>query len=253
MLNEERKKRIAELVNKDGVVQIQQFADLFNVSIYTIRRDLSDLEKKGLIRKTHGGAVRVEKSVWLPTIEEGQKEAVEEKKAIALKASQYIDNGDTVFFMGSTISHMMIPYLSQKRITVVTNSLDVAKALSSMENIETIIIGGKIKNYKGNVLGSRAVEDIGCYHFDRAFIPCAGVHHKKGATTSTLDSADFTRAVINSSSQNILIADYRKVGRVTFCKICDISHINVLITDDKADKNELDNLSKKGVNVYIAN
>lgn len=252
MLNEERKKRITEMINKDGIIQIQQLSDFFDVSIYTIRRDLSDLEKKGLLKKTHGGAVRPEKSSWLPTIEEGQKEAIEEKKAIAVGASQLIDNGDTIFLMGSTISHMMIPFLYDKNITVVTNSLDVAKALSSIESIETIIIGGKVKNYKGNILGSRAADDIRNYHFDRAFIPCAGIHYKEGVTTSTLDSADFTRAVVNSSSQNILIADYRKIGRVTFCKVCNISHINMLITDNKADKNELENLQKKGISVCVA-
>lgn len=73
MLSEERKNKIVQMVENDGVVQIQQLADIYDVSIYTIRRDLSDLEEKGLIKKTHGGAVRVEKSMWLPTVEEGQK------------------------------------------------------------------------------------------------------------------------------------------------------------------------------------
>ena len=72
MLNEERKKKIAQLINEEGIVQIQKLADLFNVSIYTIRRDLNDLEKRGVIRKTRGGAVRIEKAAWLPTVEEGK-------------------------------------------------------------------------------------------------------------------------------------------------------------------------------------
>lgn len=252
MLTEERKKKITEMVDRDGIVQIQQLADFFNVSIYTIRRDLTDLEKKGYIKKTHGGAVKVEKAAWLPTVEQGRKEAADEKRAIAAKASSYITDGDTIFLTGSTISHMMIPFIRDKKLTVVTNSLDIAKELSIYENIETIITGGRIKNYKGNILGSRAVEDIRNYHFDKAYIPCAGVQQKSGITTSTIDSADFTRAVINSSTENILVADYRKIGRVTFCKVCDISSISRLITDDKADKNELDGICRKGIRIEVA-
>lgn len=251
MLTEERKKNISQMVDRDGIVGIQELADIFNVSIYTIRRDLTDLERKGLIKKTHGGAVRAEKSMWLPTIEDGLKEAAEEKESIALRASQYIDDGDTIFLMGSTISLMIIPYITNKRVTVVTNSLNVAIALSNHDSIETIITGGKIKNYKGNILGSRAAEDIKNYYLDKAFIPCAGVHFKNGITTSTVDSADFTKAVISSAKESILIADYRKIGRITFCKVCDISLINRLITDEKADKNELDSITKKGVKVDI--
>lgn len=251
MLSEERKKRITEMVNRDGIVQIQQLADFFNVSIYTIRRDLTELEKKGAIRKTHGGAVTVEKASWLPTIEEGRKEAIKEKEAIAAKACQYISDGDTIFLAGSTISQMMIPGIKDKKLTIVTNSLDIAKELSYYEKIETIITGGRVKNHKGNILGGKAVEDIKNYHFDSAFIPCAGVNYKNGITTSTLDSADFIRSVIMSSIENILVADYRKIGRITFCKICDISAISRLITDDKADKDELDKIHKKGIDIDI--
>ncbi|HBM75940.1 MAG TPA: DeoR family transcriptional regulator [Clostridiaceae bacterium] len=252
MLNEERKMKIIEMIDKEGIVQIQDLTKAFRVSIYTIRRDLSDLENKGLLRRTHGGAVRIEKSAWLPTIEEGKKEAVAEKKAIALKASKYIEGGDCIFMMGSTITDMITPNISGKKITVVTNSLDVGSALSQYENIETIIIGGRVKNYKGNILGSKAVDEINGYHFDKALIPCGGVQFKAGVTTSTIDSSDFTRAVINVTRENILIADYRKIGRVTFSKICDVSRLSRIITDDKADTYELDQISKKNVAVDIA-
>ncbi|KPU42203.1 HTH-type transcriptional repressor GlcR [Oxobacter pfennigii] len=251
MLTEERKKKILQMIDNDGIVQIQSLADNFDVSIYTIRRDLADLEKKGLLKKTHGGAVKVEKAMWLPTVEEGMKEAAAEKKAIAMRASKYIEDGDTIFLMGSTISHAMVPLICDMRLTVVTNSLDVAKIICSYENIETIIIGGKIKNYKGNILGSSAVYEMEKYSLDKAFIPCAGVQAKKGITTSTIDTADFTRAVIKASDENILITDYRKIGRITFSKICNIDQIQRLITDNKADKNELDEIARTGVSIDI--
>lgn len=251
MLGEERKRKIIEIIDTEGIVQIQQLADFFKVSIYTIRRDLTELQRSGLLKKTHGGAVRIQKSSWLPSVEEGEREAAEEKKAIAYKASQYIGDGDTIFLMGSTISHMMIPFIKEKRITIVTNSLDIAKVYSGYERIEIIVTGGRVKNYKGNILGSHAVDDVKNYHFDKAFIPCAGIHYKNGISTSTIDSADFTKAVINSSEENIAVADYRKIGRITFCKICDITSVNRLITDDKADKDELESMYKKGMEIDI--
>lgn len=251
MLTEERKKKIIKMLDTDGIVQIQHLAEVFDVSIYTIRRDLSDLEEKGMLKKTHGGAVKIEKSMWLPTIEEGQKEAIDEKKAIAARAAHYIENGDTLFLMGSTITHFIIPYIGDKKITVVTNSLDVGKSLSLHGNIDTIIIGGRIKNYKANILGSRAIHDVESYYFDKAFIPCGGVQAKSGITTSTIDTADFLRALVNSSRENILIADYRKIGRVTFSKVCDISRFKRLITDNKADTNELDEISKTNITLDV--
>lgn len=247
MLTEERRKKIIEIINTDGIAEANELSNFFDVSIYTIRRDLSELERKELIKKTHGGAIKVEKSAWLPTVEDGMKEAIPEKKAIAKKAASYIENGDTIFLTGSTISLAIIQHIQDYKLTVVTNSLDVGKALSMDENIETILIGGKVKNYKGNILGSHAVCEIGGFYFDKAFIPCAGIEVKAGVTTSTIESADFTRAVINSARESILVADYRKIGRVTFAKICGINCINRLITDSKADKDELDRISKKGV------
>lgn len=252
MLAEERKNKIVEMVESKGIVQIHELANLFNISIYTIRRDLSDLETKGLIKKTHGGALRVEKTSWLPTEEEGMNEAAAEKMAIARKASSYVEDGDTIFLIGSTINLMLLQFIKSKKIIVVTNSLDIAKSLSQYDNIETIIIGGRIKNYKGNVLGSHAVVEIANFHFDRSFLPCAGVHSKGGITTSSIDSADFTRALINSTDENIVVADYRKIGRITFTKICDVNRIKRLITDSRADMDELKEISKKKVLVDVA-
>ncbi|QZY56272.1 DeoR/GlpR family DNA-binding transcription regulator [Crassaminicella profunda] len=252
LITEARRKKILELIEREGIVNLQQLTDTFDVSIYTIRRDLTTLEKKGLLKKTHGGAVRVEKSKWIPSIEEGKIEALEEKKKIAQKAVEFVDDGDTIILMGSMVSLLMIPLIKDKNITVVTNSLDVAKDLSQISNIETIMIGGHIKNYKGNILGSRAINDLKNYYFDKAFIPCAGINHT-GVSTSTIDSSDFSKAVIESSRQNIIITDYRKIGRITFAHVCDLDKIHILITDDKGNKDEISKIAKKGIHVEIGN
>ncbi len=251
LITEERRKKILELIDRDGIVSLQQLTDTFGVSIYTIRRDLNALEEKSLLKKTHGGAVRIEKSRWIPSMEEGSIEALEEKKKIAIKAAELVDYEDTIFLMGSTISLFMIPMLKDKNLTVVTNSLDVAKELSKFPSIETILIGGRIKNYKGNILGSRAVNDLRNYYFDKAFLPCAGIKHNIGISTSTIDSADFLKTVITCSRINIVVADYRKFNRTTFAKVCDIDEIQVFVTDDKADKEELNAITKKGIKAEI--
>lgn len=252
MITEERRKKILELIERDGIVNLQQLTGTFDVSIYTIRRDLNALEEKGLLEKTHGGAVRLEKSRWIPPMEEGKNEALDEKKKIAVKASRLVDNGDTILLMGSTISLLMIPMLKDKSITVVTNSLDVAKELSVIPSIETILIGGRIKNYKGNILGSRAINELRNYYFDKAFIPCAGIKDSVGISTSTIDSADFLKTAITCSRENIVVADYRKLNRITFVKVCDLEQIDILITDERADKEELTRITKKGIRVEIA-
>ncbi|WP_129600014.1 DeoR/GlpR family DNA-binding transcription regulator [Anaerophilus nitritogenes] len=250
MITEARRKKIIELVEEEGVINLQQLTDTFHVSIYTIRRDLTALEKDGFLKKTHGGAVRIEKSKWISSMEEGKLEALEEKKKIAKLAATLIEDEDTIMLMGSMISLLMIPFIENKNITIVTNSLDIAKELSNISNIETIIIGGTI-NYKRNILGSRAISDLKNYHFDKAFIPCAGIKDDPGVTTSTLDSSDFLKEVIHCSRKKILVSDYRKIGRITFAHVCSIESIHMLITDDKSNEQELNKIRKKGVQVEI--
>ena len=252
MITEARRKKIQELIEREGIVNLQQLVERFDVSIYTIRRDLNALEEQGLLKKTHGGAVKVEKTRWIPSMETGKNEAFEEKKKIALKASEFVENGDTIMLMGSTIALFMIPMIQDKNVTIVTNSLDVAKELSLLPNIETILIGGRIKNFRGNILGSRAVNDLRNYYFDKAFIPCAGINSSFGVSTSTLDSADFVKTVIQCTRQNVIIADYRKIGRSTFAKVSDLAPVYLLITDDRADKDELNRLAKSGIRIEVA-
>lgn len=252
LITEARRKKIFELVETEGIINLQRLTEIFQVSIYTIRRDLNALEEKGLIKKTHGGAVRIEKSKWLPSIEDGKSEALDEKKQIALAASKFVEHHDTIMLMGSTISMLMIPLIKDKDITVVTNSLDIAKELSGISNIETIIIGGAVKNYKGNILGSRAIQELSTYHFDKAFIPCGGIKHQVGITTSTIDSADFLKTLISCSRKNIVVADYRKFGRVTFAKVCELNKIDTIITDVHADKGALHPIIREGITVEIA-
>ncbi|TCO71467.1 DeoR/GlpR family DNA-binding transcription regulator [Marinisporobacter balticus] len=251
MITEVRRKKIVELIEREDIVNLQQLTEVFNVSIYTIRRDLSALEEKSLLKKIHGGAVKVEKSKWIPSIEQGKTEALDAKRKIAQRAAQFIDDGDTIMLMGSMISLLMIQLIKDKTITVVTNSLDVAKELAQFSNIETILIGGRIKNYKGNILGSRAINDLKTYHFDKAFIPCAGIKEKFGISTSTIDSSDFLKTLIGCSRQNIVITDYRKIGRITFSNVCTLDQIHILITDDQANKSELAKIEKRGIQVEI--
>ena len=251
MITEARRKKIQELIEREGIVNLQQLVDHFQVSIYTIRRDLNTLEEQGLLKKTHGGALKVEKTRWIPSMETGKNEAFEEKKKISQRAAEFVENGDTIMLMGSTIALLMIPIIKDKSVTIVTNSLDVAKELSLLPNIETILIGGRIKNFRGNILGSRAVNELRNYYFDKAFIPCAGISSTFGVSTSTLDSADFVKTVIQCTRQNIIIADYRKIGRSTFAKVSDLAPIDLLITDDQADKDELHRLAKAGIRVEI--
>lgn len=251
MITEARRKKIQELIEREGIVNLQQLVDRFNVSIYTIRRDLNALEEQGLLKKTHGGAVKVEKTRWIPSMEAGKNEAFEEKKKIAHKAAEFVENGDTIMLMGSTIALLMIPLIKDKNLTIVTNSLDIAKELSLLPSIETILIGGRVKNFRGNILGSRAVNELRNYYFDKAFIPCAGINSTFGISTSTLDSADFVKTVIQCTRQNIIIADYRKIGRSTFAKVSDLTPVDLLITDDQADKDELHRLSKTGIRIEV--
>lgn len=251
MIAEERKKKITEFVTSIGIVDVKQLAVMFDVSIYTIRRDLNELEQKGLINKTRGGAVRSEKSSFIPSMEEGMSEAIIEKNQIAESAADLIDEGDTIMLPGTTINQLMLPHIQHKKVMIVTNSIPIAQKSMIYPGLETIILGGRIKSHRGNIFDMKAYNELQQFHFDKCFLAAAGIHVENGITTAALDSAIFSSSVMKRSKQSIFLLDYRKVGRVTFSKICNIQDPELIITNISSDPDQIDTLKQKNAKIIL--
>lgn len=253
MFAEERQEQILSKVRSLGRVLAKELAEDFQVSIDTIRRDLTTMEEKGLIKRTHGGAVPLSKVRRFPMDDRIRySEGTEHQNAVARLAATYIEQGDTVFIGGASIHYILLKYLPVDRnYTVITNSLVIAEKLKHYSNIETYIVCGKVKSEEG-IVDPLATEFIKTLRIDTAFLTGGGISAKHGLSSSTPEGAIFQRTVAEVSRQTICLANFDKVGTEFFAKTIDLKDLDVVITDWEAPDEEIEQIKQLGVKVLIA-
>lgn len=253
MFAEERQRHILSKVKSLGRVIAKELAEECEVSIDTIRRDLTIMEEKGLIKRTHGGAVPLSKVRRFPIDNRIRySEGTEHQNAIAELAVSFIEQGDTLFIGGASIHYILLKYLPVDRnYTVITNSLVIAEKLQSYSNIETYIVCGKVTSEEG-IVDPLAIEFIRTLRIDTAFLTGGGISARHGLSSSTPEGAIFQRTVAEVSRQTVCLANFDKVGAEFFSKTIDLKDLDILITDWEAPDAEIVEIERSGVKVLIA-
>ena len=253
MFAEERHEQILSKVKSLGRVLAKELAEELQVSIDTIRRDLTTMEEEGLLKRTHGGAVLLSKVRRFPMDDRIRySEGTEHQNAVAKLAASYIEQGDTIFIGGASIHYVLMKYLPFDRdYTVITNSLIVAEKLKDYSNIETYIVCGKVKSEE-EIVDPLAVEFIRTLRIDTAFLTGGGISAKHGLSSSTPEGAIFQRAVAEISHRKICLANFDKVGTEFFVRTIDLKNIDVLITDWESPDGEIEKIRQMGIKVLIA-
>ena len=254
MFAEERREQILSKVKSLGRVLAKELVEEFQVSIDTIRRDLTTMEEDGLLKRTHGGAVPLSKVRRFPMDDRIRySEGTEHQNAVAKIAASYIEQGDTLFIGGASIHYILLKYIPVDRnYTVITNSLIIAEKLKHHSNIETYIVCGKVKSEEG-IVDSLATEFIRTLRIDTAFLTGGGISAKHGLSSSTPEGAIFQRAVAEVSRRKICLANFDKVGAEFFSKTINLNDLDVLITDWEAPDEEIMKIQQMGVKVLMAN
>ncbi|MGA9173531.1 MAG: DeoR/GlpR family DNA-binding transcription regulator [Thermoactinomyces sp.] len=253
MFAEERREKILELLQTHKRVLAKELAEIFDVSVDSIRRDLSIMEKQGLLKKTHGGAIPGSKVRRMPPSPSLRytKEGSPHTNAIAKLAASYIEEGDTIFIGSAAIHYDMLKFLPQKMpFTVVTHSIQIAEALRDIECIDTYLIGGKVKR-SGSITDALANEFVRHFSIDLSFATGGGIS-ENGISTATPEVASFGRAINEVSRRKICLASHDKLGIDMFAKIVPIHHVDLVITDEQADQDAIQKIQDKGVKVIIA-
>jgi DeoR family transcriptional regulator, fructose operon transcriptional repressor len=251
MFSEERREKILEVLKNEGRVLAKELSDALQVSIDSIRRDLSTLEDKGLVKRTHGGAIPVTEVKKGPTAPAKRyTEGSDHENAIAKEAAKWIQAGDTLFIGGASIHYVLLKYLPDVSLTVVTNSLKIADALRERENIDLYVIGGKVKN-SGNMTDALATQLVSQYSFDLSFATGGGIS-ERGISTATPEAAAFMKAVGAVSRKSIGLFPHYKIGVNAFANVGPVSNLEVIITDEEAQRDDLAAIEQQGVNVLIA-
>ncbi|PEF36274.1 DeoR/GlpR family DNA-binding transcription regulator [Bacillus wiedmannii] len=251
MFTEERRGKILELLKKDGRVIAKDLAESFDMSIDSIRRDLSIMEKDGLLKRTHGGAIeltRVRNLAAEPT--KRYHDSSIEEDAIAKVAVSYIQEDDSVFIGGASIHYTMLKYLPEMSFTVITNSLEIASKLRDYKNVDTYLIGGKVKP-SGNMTDTLASEMISRLSIDIYFSTGGGIS-LNGISNATPEVVYFGKAVSKIARRNICLAPHMKLGIDCFVKGESLSEIDLIITDEEASKETIQQFEKQGKEIVIA-
>jgi len=251
LFTDERRDKIIELLQKNGRVLAKELADMFELSIDSIRRDLTIMEEKGLLKRTHGGAIpaaKVRNSPLPPDLR--YKEGAPHQDAISKLAASFIQEKDTVFIGSAGIHFGMLKFLPDVPFTVVTNAIRVADALKDREAIDVYLVGGKVKS-SGNISDALANQFLRQFTLDICFVTGGGVS-KNGVSTSSPDVATLGRTAVEISRKRICLAPHEKLGIDFFVKEGPITDMDLLITDNESNINAIEDIENKGVKVLIA-
>lgn len=249
-MNQARRKQIVELLENQGAITNGELMENFGISIETVRRDLAYLEKRGLLERVYGGAVKKKFMREEPNYVNRESENFKEKTAIAKRASEYIEANESVFFdIGTSVLAIAQNLDTEKQFKAFTNSLRVAISLSE-QDLDVTLTGGNVRKGEHCVSGGIAEGTMGLFNMDKAFIGAAGVD-ENGVTDFIPQEALLRKQVLENARKVILVADYSKFGIRATCNVCPIESIDILITDEKAPKETLKKIRKKGVTVVV--
>lgn len=247
-----RRVEILNLLEEKSHIQIVMLSKLFNVSDVTIRNDLSQLEKKGLLIRTRGGALKQQRVGIDFRLHEKASLHLQEKQRIAKKAREFIKDGDTIILDSGTTTEEIAKNLSTfKNLTVITNAINIAGHLADFPNIKVVVPGGCLRDNSLSLVGSIAEKSLKNYYCDKVFMGVDGVQSGYGISTPNMEEAQFNRIMIEVSSELIVVVDSSKFFKKSFAFIAPISDISTLITDKNIDKQELENLKNANVNVEL--
>jgi len=221
-----------------GEVSVDRLADHFSVSAATIRRDLKELERQGLLRRNHGGAAPVTPMLYEPfrhlsSFQEQEQKCVAEKRRIGLTAASLISDNEIIAIGAGTTTTLLARCIRHRRgITIVTNAVNIAMELSHLPEIKVSMTGGFLSGDWFALVGDEAQRTVNETFFDKAFIGVDGAHGEHGMTTNYPDQAAIHRAMMRQARQRIVLADHRKIGAVGRSLIWPTNDTDKLITDE---------------------
>lgn len=249
-----RQKEIFTKLKENKEVSVTELSDLYNVSLVTIRRDLEHLKQKGLLLRTHGGAVLVDSKdseTELPYSIRLTRN-FHEKELIAQEAAKFIDDNEVLMMDAGTTTSQIPRFIDKKdNLVIVTNSLNASIELNGKKGISIYLLGGIIDFDTMSTTGNLAVEFLQKFHAKKLFLGVGGISVEHGITYFDMLENDLRKLMIEKSDIKIILADYSKFGRDATATACPIDRIDYLITDSKAPKDTLSEISKFGVKVII--
>ncbi|MBX3099809.1 MAG: DeoR/GlpR transcriptional regulator [Salinibacterium sp.] len=248
----ERHQRILETARALGRVDVAGLARDMSVTPETVRRDLTALERRGVLRRVHGGAIPVERLGIEPGIADREVHAASQKERIARAALDELPDGGSIILDAGTTTVRLAELLpTDRELTVVTHSIPVASILISRPNVSLHLLGGVVRGRTLAAVGDWTQSQIASVFVDVAFMGTNGISVERGLTTPDLAEASVKRALIDAARRTVVLADHSKFGREDFARVAPLSDIDTVITDVGIDAELAEDIENAGPRVVI--
>lgn len=250
-----RDERILRILQQAGSVSVEELVRELDVSVATVRRDLQDLESRGLLRRTHGGATLVEPLFYEPfkndsSFQEQIERHADEKRRIAVAAAELIQDGDTISLTAGTTTTDVVRSIRHRRgITVVTNTVNVAMELVQQKHLSVFVTGGFLRGEWFSLVGPSAMRAARQFYADKMFVGVNGIDAEQGLTCLNPDEAEINRVMTRQARMLIAVADHSKLGVIATCRFCPARKLHLLITDTGASDEAVAPFERLGVEV----
>lgn len=255
MYPEERQQAIASLVMTKGRASVTELAHAYDVTTETVRRDLAVLDKAGIVRRVHGGAVPA-RSLQLvePGVGERDVTRAEHKDAIAAAAAEFfpLSGASVLLDAGTTTMRIAGQIPADRELVVVTNSVPIAARLATMPSISLQLLGGRVRGVTQAAVGEQALRVLDTLRVDIAFIGTNAISARHGLSTPDSEEAAVKRAMVKAANYVVVAADSSKIGREDFVSFAPLSSVDSLITDPEISPADSAELAEHGVEVICA-
>jgi DeoR family transcriptional regulator, fructose operon transcriptional repressor len=255
MYAEERQEAIAALVISKGRASVTELAQTYDVTTETVRRDLAALDKAGVVRRVHGGAVPA-RALHLVEPGVGERESTRSdfKDAIAAAAIDYVPRTGASMLLdaGTTTARIAALLPTDRELVVVTNSVPIAARLAATNSVSLQLLGGRVRGVTQAAVGEQTLRVLDSIRVDIAFIGTNAISVRHGLSTPDSEEAAVKRAMVRSANYVVVAADSSKVGREDFVSFAPISSVDTLITDTELDDADRLLLTEQGVEVVCA-
>lgn len=253
----ERQNKIVEIVLETNRITISDICELFGVSDMTARRDLNELDRLGLLRRVHGGAIANLGRSYEPPFTTRVAKNQSAKTAIGLKAAELVYDGDSIALDVGTTTLEIVPGLVSKRnLTIVTSSIQIANSIVDKLSLEIdarlILTGGIVRPRELSMIGSIPAQVFKDLHVDKAFIGIGGISMEDGLTEYSMEDTWIKQILIQSAREKIVVADGDKFGVTTFASVAPLTAVDKIITDMSAPHDMVDRIIRAGVEVIFA-
>jgi len=251
MLQERRQSEIIQILHQKEEIRVAELSKLFGVSENTIRRDLKELERKGLVKKVYGGAVINEK---FPTPDLPyrirENSMIKEKREIGLIVSNLIQNGESIILdLGTTTLEIARNLHDKAHLTVITNNFSIVDELKGNSNIQVIVAGGEYRETAKGCVGYYTEEFFSkIYQVDKTFLSCGGIT-PEGVMNPNHYELKTKREMIRAGREVYVVATSDKIGKISFASLCSLSEIDAIITDKNIPEEKIQIFQKLGVKI----